>query len=179
MDHTSEFSPQGELYVSEPSHDRLLTSHSPLTTGCAATLFLGGLGLCLKDPPPPTPTPFMTRSLVFHSVRGFSTKRPRGYFFFVRKMCRYRKKGDQSTIRTLRAFLLAKLMRRTDEAGSGWHTMRRIQVLYVLPEEKKQSKCSHKGNTAVFLYPGASEPHPSHPPAIYFLPKQIPSYCWI
>lgn len=178
--------------MSEPSHDRLLTSHSPLTTGCTATLFLGGLGLCLKETPPPknptptptpTPTPFMTRSLVFHSVRGFSTKRPGGYFSFVQKMCRYHKKGDQSTIGTLRAFLLAKLMRHADEAGSGWLTMRRIQVLYVLPEEKKQSKtCSHKGNTAVFLYPGASEPHPTPPlppPTIYFLPKQIPSHCWI
>lgn len=80
MDHTSEFSPQGELYVSEPSHDRLLTSHSPLTTGCAATLFFG-FGSLSQRPPPPT-APFMTRSLVFHSVRGFSTKRPRGLFIF-------------------------------------------------------------------------------------------------
>lgn len=83
-------------------------------------------------------------------------------------MGRYRKTGDQSTIRTRRPFLLAKLMRRTDEAGSGWHTMRRIQVLYVLPEEKKQSKtCSHKGNTAAFFYPGASEPHPPTPPHLF------------
>lgn len=62
MDHTSEFIPQGEVYVSKASHDRLLMSHSPLRTGCAATLiclfsllspreFGFCLGLRLKDPP--------------------------------------------------------------------------------------------------------------------------------
>lgn len=86
MDHTSEFSPQGELYVSEPSHDRLLTSHSPLTTGCAATLFFagGGLGLCLKDPAT-TPTPFVTRSLVFPLGPRFFNKMVRWDFFLSRK----------------------------------------------------------------------------------------------
>lgn len=73
MDHTSETSPWGggELYVSEPSHDRLWTSHS--LSGLVVWQHLSFifwrefffcLGLCLKD--------VLDATLILMGLLGFS-----------------------------------------------------------------------------------------------------------
>lgn len=86
MDHTSEFRPQGELYVSEPSHDRLLTSHSPLAAGCAATLFFGGVWVFVSKTPPPSPHshphPVHDQIACFSLSPRFFNKTSEGIFFF-------------------------------------------------------------------------------------------------
>lgn len=126
-------------------------------------------------PPPPHPTPTIPDP---DGVACFSTQflveRAKNVLFQTsfRKMWRNHKKRDQRTTRMLHPFLLAKLMRNTDEAESGWHTMRRILPLYLLPEEKKHAHIKVKHSLLPLFW---SFEIPPHPPPHFSSPNTFPT----